>query len=100
MRFPDPISFCNALRNTGAGEVVATDPRLVEAVATSPVPHLRVELAAGTGRAYRPRFVFRWPHSQALERSGRLHDDGVLDPRDTRTALGIALSAVHSGGLQ
>ena len=77
---------------------VATDPRLVEAVATSPVPHLRVELAAGTGRAYRPRFVFRWPHSQALERSGRLHDDGVLDPRDTRTALGIALSAVHSGG--
>src|SRR5438874_1499308 len=27
---------------------VATDPRLVEAVATSPVPHLRVELAAGT----------------------------------------------------
>jgi len=79
---------------------VATDPRLVEAVATSPVPHLRVELAAGTGRAYRPRFVFRWPHSQALERSGRLHDDGVLDPRDTRTALGIALSAVHSGGLQ
>ncbi len=76
----------------------AADPRLVEAVATSPVPHLRVELAAGTGRALRPRFLFRWPHPTALDRSGRLGDDGVLDPRDTRTALGIALSAVHSGG--
>ena len=25
-----------------------------------------------------------------------LYDDGVIDPRDTRTVLGIALSAVHS----
>ncbi len=28
--------------------------------------------------------------------SGMLYDDGVIDPRDTRTVLGIALSAVHS----
>ncbi|WP_370144925.1 acyl-CoA carboxylase subunit beta [Streptacidiphilus sp. EB129] len=28
--------------------------------------------------------------------SGRLHDDGVIDPRDTRTVLGICLSALHS----
>ncbi|HSR22594.1 MAG TPA: carboxyl transferase domain-containing protein [Candidatus Eisenbacteria bacterium] len=28
--------------------------------------------------------------------SGRLYDDGVIDPRDTRTVLGIALSAIHS----
>jgi acetyl-CoA carboxylase carboxyltransferase component len=28
--------------------------------------------------------------------SGRLFDDGLLDPRDSRSALGIALSAVHS----
>jgi hypothetical protein len=28
--------------------------------------------------------------------SGKLYDDGVLDPRDTRDALGIALSATHS----
>jgi acetyl-CoA carboxylase carboxyltransferase component len=28
--------------------------------------------------------------------SGRLFDDGILDPRDSRTALGLALSAVHS----
>ena len=29
--------------------------------------------------------------------SGRLYDDGVIDPRDTRTVLGICLSAIHSG---
>jgi acetyl-CoA carboxylase carboxyltransferase component len=28
--------------------------------------------------------------------SGRLYDDGVIDPRDTRVVLGIALSAAHS----
>ncbi|MBB5119498.1 acetyl-CoA carboxylase [Streptomyces eurocidicus] len=27
--------------------------------------------------------------------SGRLYDDGVIDPRDTRTVLGMCLSAVH-----
>jgi acyl-CoA carboxylase subunit beta len=35
--------------------------------------------------------------SRALFNTGLLYDDGVLDPRDTRTALGIALSACHSG---
>jgi len=29
--------------------------------------------------------------------SGRLYDDGIIDPRDTRTVLGMALSACHSG---
>jgi len=29
--------------------------------------------------------------------SGRLYDDGVIDPRDTRTVLGLCLSAIHSG---
>ena len=29
--------------------------------------------------------------------SGRVLDDGIIDPRDTRTVLGIALSVVHSG---
>jgi acetyl-CoA carboxylase carboxyltransferase component len=28
--------------------------------------------------------------------SARIYDDGVIDPRDTRSALGMALSAVHS----
>ncbi|WP_369216202.1 acyl-CoA carboxylase subunit beta [Streptomyces flavofungini] len=28
--------------------------------------------------------------------SGRLYDDGVIDPRDTRTVLGLCLSALHT----
>jgi acetyl-CoA carboxylase carboxyltransferase component len=35
--------------------------------------------------------------SVALFLSGKLYDDGVIDPRDTRTVLGLALSAVHNG---
>jgi acetyl-CoA carboxylase carboxyltransferase component len=34
--------------------------------------------------------------SHAFFNSGRIYDDGIIDPRDTRTVLGIALSAVHS----
>ena len=29
--------------------------------------------------------------------SGMLYDDGVIDPRDTRTVLGLCLSAIHNG---
>jgi acyl-CoA carboxylase subunit beta len=38
--------------------------------------------------------------SAALYLSGRLYDDGVIDPRDTRTVLGICLSAIHSGSVR
>jgi len=34
--------------------------------------------------------------SHAFFASARLYDDGVIDPRDTRTVLGVALSAAHS----
>jgi acetyl-CoA carboxylase carboxyltransferase component len=34
--------------------------------------------------------------STALFATGRLWDDGIIDPRDTRTVLSLALSAVHS----
>jgi acetyl-CoA carboxylase carboxyltransferase component len=34
--------------------------------------------------------------STALFATSRLWDDGIVDPRDTRTVLGIALSAAHS----
>ncbi len=34
--------------------------------------------------------------STALFATGRLWDDGIIDPRDSRTVLGLALSAVHS----
>jgi acetyl-CoA carboxylase carboxyltransferase component len=33
--------------------------------------------------------------SRALFLTGRLYDDGIIDPRDTRTVLGLTLSAVH-----
>ena len=31
--------------------------------------------------------------------SGRLYDDGVIDPRDTRTVLGLCLSAINSASV-
>ncbi|MGQ0482218.1 MAG: acyl-CoA carboxylase subunit beta [Pseudonocardia sp.] len=34
--------------------------------------------------------------SHAFYVSARLYDDGIIDPRDTRTVLGMSLSAVHS----
>lgn len=34
--------------------------------------------------------------SGALYATGRLWDDGIIDPRHTRTVLGLALSATHS----
>jgi acyl-CoA carboxylase subunit beta len=32
--------------------------------------------------------------------TARLYDDGIIDPRDTRTVLGIALSAAHSNTVE
>ena len=32
--------------------------------------------------------------------SGRLYDDGVIDPRDTRTVVGLCLSAIHSAAVR
>jgi acetyl-CoA carboxylase carboxyltransferase component len=34
--------------------------------------------------------------SLALANSGRVYDDGIIDPRDTRTVLGFALSIAHT----
>jgi acyl-CoA carboxylase subunit beta len=34
--------------------------------------------------------------SQAFFLSGRIYDDGVIDPRDTRTVLGLCLSAIEN----
>ncbi len=38
--------------------------------------------------------------SHAFFVTARLYDDGIIDPRDTRTVLGMALSAVHSGPVE
>lgn len=37
---------------------------------------------------------------QAYYSTSRVRDDGLIDPRDTRTILGIALSAIHSGPVE
>ncbi len=68
----------------GAGEI--------EALAHSCVPLLGLN----TGRTGDPRFVFSWPAGG----SATSDDDGVIDPRDTRTVLGICLSAVHSAAVE
>jgi acetyl-CoA carboxylase carboxyltransferase component len=85
---------------------------LVHAVAKSTVPHLTLMVgtapAAETGgiygRAYEPRFLFSWPVERpAAEEPNprrKLPDDGVIDPRDTRTVLGLCLSAVHSAAVE
>jgi acetyl-CoA carboxylase carboxyltransferase component len=38
--------------------------------------------------------------SLALYATGRVADDGVIDPRDTRSVLAMALSACHSGPIE
>ncbi|MBW0089714.1 acyl-CoA carboxylase subunit beta [Pseudonocardia sp. KRD-184] len=38
--------------------------------------------------------------SQAFFVSARLYDDGLIDPRDTRTVLGMALSATHNATVE
>jgi acetyl-CoA carboxylase carboxyltransferase component len=38
--------------------------------------------------------------SLAMFMSGRLYDDGVIDPRDTRTVLGMSLSAIHNSPIK
>jgi acetyl-CoA carboxylase carboxyltransferase component len=38
--------------------------------------------------------------SDALFATGRIWDDGIIDPRDTRTVLAVALSACHSAEIR
>jgi acetyl-CoA carboxylase carboxyltransferase component len=84
---------------------------LVHAVAQSTVPHLTLMIGTNPtdgaggiyGRAYEPRFLFSWPAERAADVTGgrgKLPDDGVIDPRDTRTVLGLCLSAVHSAAVE
>jgi len=38
--------------------------------------------------------------SRALYNTARSYDDGIIDPRDTRTVLGLALSVVHGAPVE
>ncbi|MBM2617168.1 acetyl-CoA carboxylase carboxyltransferase subunit [Actinoplanes sp. LDG1-06] len=64
----------------------------VDALAHSTVPLLSLN----TGRTGDPRFAFSWP----ADGPAASDDDGVIDPRDTRTVLGLCLSAVHSAAVE
>jgi acetyl-CoA carboxylase carboxyltransferase component len=43
---------------------------------------------------------FAESQSLALYATGRVADDGIIDPRDTRTVVAMALSACHSGPVE
>ncbi|MCY1142547.1 acetyl-CoA carboxylase carboxyltransferase subunit [Actinoplanes sp. Pm04-4] len=75
------------------GDTGALGSGAVDALAHSTVPLL----ALNTGRTGDPRFAFRWPADGPLANGD---DDGVIDPRDTRTVLGLCLSAVHSAAVE
>jgi acyl-CoA carboxylase subunit beta len=88
---------------------------LVRAVAGSTVPHLVLLIGSAptgepegssdtlSGDSFHPRFTFSWPDhrltalADTVDRRG---DDGIIDPRDTRTVIGIALSCVHSAAIR
>ena len=38
--------------------------------------------------------------SLALEATGAVSDDGIIDPRDTRTVLGLCLSVVRNSAIE
>ena len=38
--------------------------------------------------------------SLALEATGAVSDDGIIDPRDTRTVLGLCLSVVRTAPIE
>jgi acetyl-CoA carboxylase carboxyltransferase component len=54
------------------------------------------------GLAQRKQFLeMKMEHeTQALYSTGRVWDDGIIDPRDTRTVLGIALSVAHNAPVE
>jgi acetyl-CoA carboxylase carboxyltransferase component len=82
------------VRHPGAAGPEEQAAPLIHALAKSTVPHLALLIggAAGARHTDEPRFVFGWP---AAGYPAGDHD-GVIDPRDTRTVLGLCLSAVHS----
>jgi geranyl-CoA carboxylase beta subunit len=51
--------------------------------------------------AFRAKIIATFERqSDAFYTSGLLLDDGIIDPRDTRTVLGFALSVAHNGPVE
>jgi acetyl-CoA carboxylase carboxyltransferase component len=95
----------------GAPPAAGAETAVTAAVARAAVPVLAVRVGSWHGLASagaQARFRFAWPGADAaLDRtggaepasalylSGQLDDDGVIDPRDTRTVLGFCLTLVQ-----
>jgi acetyl-CoA carboxylase carboxyltransferase component len=103
----------------GSGPVRRSEAAMAGVVAEAGLPLVTVRVGDRYGLPALPalaRFRFAWPHahagaapvpppatgpdsgyeSSALDLSGRLDDDGVIDPRDTRTVLGLCLAVIRS----
>ena len=65
-------------------------------------PRRRSRVRRGGGRPAAPhgRGADRARVARVLQQRASIYDDGIIDPRDTRTVLGIALSAVHSNDVE
>jgi acetyl-CoA carboxylase carboxyltransferase component len=76
------------------GKQMAGVMTLVQRAATE----RRGEVFDEAANAKRVEAVEHWAEERAkgLFATSRVSDDGMIDPRDTRTVLGIALSACHS----
>ena len=70
---------------------------------TSPKVRLPSSTSSRTLRLRLMRLMTEGPLSRltlATFTSGQVYDDAIIDPRDTRTVLGIALSAALSAGVK
>lgn len=85
-------------RGSGVPVLVLRGARTRRPVPTPPGNTCLTVLLGGAeeaGYGHRSGFSFSWPASgPALRRSGRLLDDAVIDPRDTRTVLSLTLAAL------
>jgi acetyl-CoA carboxylase carboxyltransferase component len=99
----------------GTLPAAGSEAAVTAAVTGVAVPVVTVRVGSWHGLASvgsQARFRFAWPNAHAalasagssdqpatpaLYLSGQLDDDGVIDPRDTRTVLGFCLSVIQSG---
>ncbi|RMZ78620.1 hypothetical protein DV738_g3830, partial [Chaetothyriales sp. CBS 135597] len=100
------------------GGIAKNGAKLVTAVACANVPKFTVVIGSSAGagnygmcgRAYSPRFLWMWPNAKigvmgsdqlasVLETVGKIWDDGVIHPSQTRHVLGLGLKAALGGSV-
>ena len=74
---------------------------VLEIVARAGAKARGIEVDEAQARQMREAVEAQIEHEQAaLSNSGRGYDDAIIDPRDTRTVLGLALSVVHNAPVE